>query len=104
VLHDGELMRFENDGFLVHMIIAIGVKNAHDATKLTALLKGGNDRQAQRLATSFGFFAGPLSPGVGQQLAVHAKPSVYVLVCFMDSQDEREHTQLGMERTIRIAK
>jgi hypothetical protein len=27
-----------------------------------------------------------------------------VLACFMDTQDHREHTQLGMERVIRIVK
>jgi hypothetical protein len=35
---------------------------------------------------------------------VTEKPGVYVLACFMNTQDGRVHTQLGMERTIRIVK
>ncbi len=97
-------MRFENDGYLVHMIDGIGVKNASDAKKVTALLLAGKDNAAQKLATGFFAGAGPLSPGGMQQLKLNAKPGVYVLVCFMDTQDGREHTQLGMERTIRITK
>jgi hypothetical protein len=101
-LHNGELVRVEDDGFLVHMILALGVKNASDANKVTTLLRAGKDKQAQRLTPGFFAFAGPLSPRGFQQLAIHARPGIYVLVCFMNSQDGREHTQLGMERTIRI--
>ena len=39
-----------------------------------------------------------------QQQVLNAKPGYYVQACFMDTQDGREHTQLGMERVIRIAK
>jgi hypothetical protein len=103
-LHVGQLVRFENDGFLVHMVSAIGVKNQGDAKRLTALLLAGKDNQAQKLGTTFAGFAGPLSPGGMQQFVLNAKPGIYVLACFMDTQDNREHTQLGMERTIRIVK
>ena len=103
-LHDGELVRFENQGFLVHMIVAAGVKNEHNAKKLTALLKAGKDNQAMKLATSFPTFDGGLSSGQMQQEIITAPPGIYVLACFMDTQDGREHTQLGMERTIRIVK
>jgi hypothetical protein len=103
-LHNGELVRAENDGFLVHMLIALGVKGAKDASKVTTLLLAGKDRQAQRLSPGFFSFAGPLSPGGVQQFAIHARPGIYVLVCFMNTQDGREHTRLGMQRTIRILK
>jgi hypothetical protein len=103
-LHDGELVRFENSGFLVHMIIALGVKNAKMAADVTALLKAGKDNQAGNLSTSFLTFDGGLSPGQMQQQVLTAKPGIYVLACFMNTQDGREHTQLGMERTIRIVK
>ena len=103
-LHDGELVRFENQGFLVHMIIGIGVKNAKTAAKVTALLKAGKDDQAGNLATSSPTFDGGLSSGQMQQEVITAKPGIYVLACFMNTQDGREHTQLGMERTIRIVK
>lgn len=103
-LHDGELVRFKNAGFLVHMIDWIGVKNLATANRVKALLRAGKDNQAARLASGFGTFAGPLSRGGLQQLVIHEKPGLYVLACFMNTQDGREHTQLGMERTIRIVK
>jgi hypothetical protein len=103
-LHDGELVRFENRGFLVHMIDAVGVKNVATAKRVMSLLRAGKDTQAQRLASGFVGFMGPVSSGALQQLVVTAKPGVYVLVCFMATQDGREHTQLGMLRMIHITK
>jgi hypothetical protein len=103
-LHDGELVRFENGGFLVHQIQGIGVKNAKAAKQLTALLLAGNDNKAQKLGTNFPEFAGPLSPGGLQQELINERPGVYLLVCIMRTQDGREHTQLGMERTIQIVR
>lgn len=104
VLHDGTTVRFQNGGFLVHMAIGVRVKNLQTAKQLTALLLAGKDNQAQKLALSFGMFMGPMSTGGLQQFTLHAKPGIWVLLCFMDTQDGREHTQLGMERTIRIVK
>ena len=46
----------------------------------------------------------PASPGALQQSELHAKPGYYVEACFMDTQDGREHTQLGMERVVRVVK
>ena len=103
-LHDGELVRFQNSGFLVHQIQGIGVKNANAAKQLTMLLRAANDKQAPKLGTSFPEFAGPLSPGAGQQELVNERPGTYVLACIMRTQDGREHTQLGMERTIQIVR
>jgi hypothetical protein len=101
-LHEGELVRFANSGFLVHMIVAARARNLTDARKLARLLKTGNDRRAERLAVGFATFAGPLSHGAYQQLKVTARPGYWVLACFMDTQDGREHTQLGMVRVIHI--
>ena len=103
-LHDGELVRFQNDGFLVHPVQGIGVKNASNATRLTALLRAANDKEAPKLGTSFPEFAGPLSPGGVQQELITEPPGIYVLACILRTQDGREQTQLGMERTIRIVK
>jgi hypothetical protein len=103
-LREGELVRFENDGFLVHMITGIRVKNTAIGAAEIAALKAGNQRLAQRLASGFANFMGPVSPGGMQQERITAKPGVYVLACFMDTQDHREHIQLGMERMIRIVK
>ena len=38
------------------------------------------------------------------QLAIGQKPGFWVIACFMNTQDGREHTQLGMERVIEIVK
>jgi hypothetical protein len=103
-LHDGELVRFENEGFLVHMDIAIQAKSAQDAKRLAKLLLAGKEKQAHKLAVGAVTFAGPLSSGAYQQETITAKPGWYVQACFMDTQDGRSHTQLGMERVIKIAK
>jgi hypothetical protein len=102
-LHSGELVRFENGGFLVHMIDAIRAKDQNAAKQLAKFLREGKTGKAFHLAQGDTFFLGPASTGAVQQEAVKAKPGVYVLACFMDTQDGREHTQLGMERIIRIA-
>jgi hypothetical protein len=104
VLHAGTIVRFENDGYLVHMDVLIGARNKAGAKKIIALLKAGKDRQAQKLATGFLNLMGPASPGAMQQQILNAKPGYYVQACFMDTQDGREHTTLGMERLVRIAK
>ena len=104
VLHDGTMVRAQNDGFLVHMDVLIGARNKAGAKKIAALLKAGKDHQAQKLATGFGDLMDPVSPGGMQQSVLNAKPGWYVQACFMDTQDGREHTMLGMERVIRIAK
>ena len=104
VLHDGTMVRVENGGFLVHMDSLIGARNKADAQKIMALLKAGKDNKAQKLATGFVDLMNPASPGAMQQEVLNAKPGYYVQACFMDTQDGREHTTLGMERVIRIAK
>ena len=105
-LHDGELLRAENDGFLVHMDAFGRTKNLADAQKAVALLRAGKDNAAGKLlqGPQNQGFAGPLSSGGVQQVLVNEKPGWYVQACFMDTQDGREHTQLGMERIFRIVK
>ncbi len=103
-LHDGELVRFQNAGFLVHQIQGIGVRSAKAAAHLTALLLAGKDSEAQKIGISAPEFAGPLSPGGAQQELINERPGTYLLVCIMRTQDGREHTQLGMERTIQITR
>jgi hypothetical protein len=105
VLHVGELVRFENEGFLVHMQIAFPVKDVKSARKAVKFLREGKERQIGKLVVGPPVvFAGPVSHGAFQQETVTARPGVYVLVCFMETQDKRDHTRLGMERIIRIAK
>jgi len=105
VLHVGELVRFEDEGFLVHMQIAFPVKNVKSARKAVKFLREGKERQIRKLVVGPPVsFQGPVSHGAFQQQTITAKPGVYVLVCFMETQDKRDHARLGMERIIQIAK
>lgn len=105
VLHDGTMVRSVNAGWLVHMNDLIGMKNRADAVKALAYLKAGKDRKVEKLATkSFVNLMGPASPGAIQQEVLNTNPGYYVEACFMDTQDGREHTQLGMERLVKVVK
>ena len=104
-LRDGELVRFENEGFLVHMDVAFPVKSRAAAIHAANLLLKGKEKQAQKLIAGAPVtFAGPVSSGAFQQELITAKPGWYVQACFMQTQDGRDHTQLGMERVIKITK
>ena len=101
-LHNGDLVRFGKDGFVVHMIVAARGASLAGAQKIAELLKEGKNGQAQRLATGFTTFANILTHGASQQQVVHVRPGFWVLACLMDTQDGGEHTELGMERVIHI--
>ena len=104
-LKDGELVRFENAGFLVHMDIAFPVKNMKAAKTVVKDLLSGKEKGLEKLVDGAPVtFAGPLSSGAYQQETITAKPGIYVQVCFMETQDGRPHTLLGMERIIKITK
>jgi len=105
-LHDGEVVRFENEGFVVHMDVWAKVKNMADAKEAVHLLltTNGNGKKLNSLLTAEGGFANPMSTGGIVQETITEKPGIYVQVCFMDTQDGRSHTQLGMERIIKIVK
>jgi hypothetical protein len=104
-LHDGELVRFENEGFLVHMDLAFPVKNLKAANLAVKDLKAGKEKAVEKLIVGEPVaFAGPLSHEAFQQETITAKPGYYVQVCFMETQDGRDHTLLGMERIIKITK
>ncbi len=105
VLHDGTVVRAQNHGWLVHMITLIGVRNAATGHKVMALLRAGKDRKAQKLVSrAFVSLIGPASPGGLQQQVLQTKPGYYVEACFMNTEDGREHTQLGMLRMVRVVK
>ena len=91
-----------NGGFLVHMIVGTEAKSAKAAKPIVKALRAGNDAKAKRLSVGGALFMGVVSPGAVQQMKVTAKPGVWVLACFMQAQDRREHTRLGMERIIHI--
>lgn len=104
-LHDGEIVRFENEGFLVHMDVAFPVKSKAAATKVLRALKSGKEKGLEKLAAGAPFeFQGPVAHEAFQQQTITAKPGWYVQACFMSTQDGRSHTLLGMERIIKITK
>jgi hypothetical protein len=104
-LHDGELVRFENEGFLVHMDVAFPAKSAKAARQIVKDLLTGKEKGLEKLVSGAPFsFTGPVSHEAFQQETITAKPGVYVQACFMDTQDGRDHTRLGMERIFRIVK
>jgi hypothetical protein len=104
-LRDGELVRFENEGFVVHMDVAFPVRSHRTANKFAAGLLAGKAQNAFKLATGPPVvFAGPLATGSAQQETITAKPGWYVQACFMNTQDGRGHTLLGMERVIKITR
>jgi len=102
-LHTGQVIRASNAGWLVHMDIAFGVKNQTVGHHVIKLLREGKDSAAGKLANHrfFSLF-GPVSHGAVQQFVLKAKPGWYVEACFMDTQDGREHVQLGMERLVHV--
>ena len=105
VLRDGTMVRAHNGGYLVHMDTLIGVRSAAIGREVIALMKAGHGHRAQGLTNGhFLDLIGPASPGALQQEVLHATPGYYVQACFMNTQDGRDHTQLGMARVIRIIK
>lgn len=105
-LHRGTVVRERNKGYLVHMTDLIGARNKQAAKKLDHGLHAGKSRKALRpyLNGRFVDLMDPASPGALQQSVLDARPGYYVEACFMDTQDGREHTQLGMERVVRVVK
>ena len=104
-LRDGELVRFENEGFLIHMDIAFPVKGQGAAKQAVKDLLKGNEKAVEKLSVGEPVtFAAPRSHEAFQQETITAKPGWYVQACFMETQDGRDHTRLGMERIFRIVK
>jgi hypothetical protein len=105
VLHDGELVGFENEGWVAHMDIAFPAKSQKIAKQIASALRAGRDKKAEKLVAGPPvIFTGAVSNGAYQQETISAKPGWYVLACFMNSQDGSEHTRLGMVRVIKITK
>jgi hypothetical protein len=105
-LHNGTIVRAQNGGYLVHMIDLLGVKSKADGQVALAGLKAGKSQKFFRPLSNGVFLSllDPASPGAMQQTVLKAKPGWYVETCFMDTQDGREHVQLGMERLVHVVK
>jgi hypothetical protein len=103
-LHNGTIVRTQNHGFLVHMVALVGIRNLSlaDARYAIGLIRAGKGNQAQKLVTGGVFLLGPASPGALQQQVLNTKPGYYVEACFEDTQDKREHSELGMVRVIKV--
>lgn len=104
VLHQGEMVRWANSGFLVHMIFGAQAPNLATAEKIAALLKAGKDNAAEALAIGSYVWDGALSHGQSFQSVISQPRGFWVIACFMDTQDGREHTTFGMEKVIQILK
>jgi len=102
-LHVGDVVRFQNDGYVVHMIVAMRTNNADDAKKVASALRTGKSG-VNHLVTGFANFLSPVSHGAVLQETLDAQPGWYVLACFMTTQAGQQHTLLGMERVIQIVK
>ena len=105
-LKNKTVVRSINEGWLVHMNDFMGVKSRKDGLKLVAGLRAGKSFKVlhKYLNSSFFELFGPVSHGAVQQQVLKAKPGYYVEACFMNTQDGREHTQLGMERLVKVVK
>lgn len=86
-------MRFQNDGYLSHMVLLAEVKSVADAAKAEALLLAGKPGGAlKEYGTGVtGMFAGPPSHAELQQEAITEPPGVYVIACAMNAEDGRAH-------------
>ena len=104
-LHEGELVRFKNEGFLVHMDLAFPVTSKAAAKRVAhGMLTGRQKGLGKLFAGPPVSFQGAVSHGAFQQERIDAKPGWYVQVCFMEDQEGTPHVQLGMERVLRIVK
>lgn len=104
-LHRGELVRFVNRGHVVHMIIFLKLARGADPGNVITLMRQGKGKQAERFLSGRGFTgAGPLSSGASQQMTLTAPAGTYIVACFMETQDGRDHTRLGMLRVIHIVR
>lgn len=103
-LHRGTILREANQGWLVHMVQFIGVKSKAAGEEAMLLMKNGHDNRAGQYFLHSAFGMGPVTHGGMQQQTVTAPAGYYIEACFMDTQDHREHTQLGMLRLIKVVK
>jgi hypothetical protein len=76
VLHDGQLVRFRNEVFLVHSFVFAQMRSLADARKPEALARKGlpATAQARRHATGVKEQFCPLSPGALEQVVVDEPP------------------------------
>jgi hypothetical protein len=86
------------------MDVIFPVKSKTAAKTAVRDLLTGNEKALEKLVVGEPFGVGPISHEAFQQTTITAKPGWYVQACFMETQDGRDHTRLGMERVLRIVK
>lgn len=101
-LHNGSVVRFQNTGFLVHMVVGLRAKNHKAAKKIAKMLQEGRIGPAVRHTDGVQRFAGILSGGGVDQYTLHARKGYWVIASLEETQYHRFDTQLGMVRIIRI--
>jgi hypothetical protein len=83
------------------MVFGAEAPNLATADKIAALLKAGKDNAAMKLA--IGRTAGTARcPTASRSRLSSTSTLAWVIACFMDTQDGREHTLFGMEKVIHI--
>jgi hypothetical protein len=96
------VLRYENTGATFHFADAIRLRSGASVTRALSALRAG--RRTVPGAVSFSPLVGIVGPGESGAVDYRLHPGRYVLVCFFADGDshDRPHTQLGMERAVRI--
>lgn len=99
-IHRG-LVRIVNAGHQLHFVDAIKVPHGMSAARVVRLLHEGHDAKVKLPSTGL---LGLVSPGTVNLATIELARGTYVLACFYGSSGSRgkEHTMLGMERTIHV--
>ena len=108
-LHDGELVRFQNSGFLVHPIQGIGVKNATTAKRLTALLRAANDKAGPEARNQLPgvrrtAFTRRCPTGADQRAAGHLRPRLHPAHPGRPRADSARHGAHDPDRQVTLAR
>lgn len=100
------LGRFRDAGYLIHIGTYAEVSSAGQAASVEKLLIAGHAEQAQaHLPGPTGRFFGPLwHVGLRQEAIITQPRGNYVLACVMPTQDGRDHSELGLMRTLRVVR
>ena len=68
------------------------------------ILSGHENKVGRKQFTAEGGFVNPIGSGSIEQTSITEPPGIYVLNCFMDTQDGTDHASLGMDKIITIKK
>lgn len=104
-LHDGEVVMFQNIGFLVHMFVWEKARSMALAKKAVHLILTGHENSVgKKYFSAEGGFVNPIGSNQEEEATIDVPPGVYVLDCFMDTQDGTDHASLGMDEIVTVKK